>query len=102
MITSRSLVYLVYAALIVIVYLGDRILNHGSRKVRVWGYVLSLVGDFAILGYGLYLYFAKGLDQAGFVLGGVLFGIAILCLLGRYWQNKERDKREKQDEKTMI
>jgi uncharacterized membrane protein len=51
--------------------------------------------DLAIFGYGIYLYYAKGEDQTGFVLGGILCGLCLLCLLGRYWQNKELDKRNK-------
>ena len=96
MITEKATYYLVYAALIVVTFLLDNMLLKKTDKTsRVIGYVLSIIVDLAIFGYGIYLYFAKGEDQTGFVLGGVLCGICLLCLAGRYWQNKELDKRKK-------
>ena len=96
MITEKATYYLVYAALIVVTFLLDNMLLKKEDKTsRVIGYVLSIIVDLAIFGYGIYLYLAKGEDQTGFVLGGVLCGICLLCLAGRYWQNKELDKRKK-------
>ena len=96
MITEKATYYLVYAALVVVTFLLDNMLLKKEDKTsRVIGYVLSIIVDLAIFGYGIYLYLAKGEDQTGFVLGGVLCGLCLLCLLGRYWQNKEQDKRHK-------
>ena len=104
MITSRSLIYLIYAALVLFTFFGDRLLKKTDRKSRTLGYIICIIGDLGILGYGLYLYFKyketnyEIASQTGFVLGGILFGVCVLCLLGRYWQNKEIDKRRKQDQ----
>ena len=93
MITEKATYYLVYAGLIVVTFLLDNLLLKKEDKTsRVIGYVLSIV-DLAIFGFGIYLYYAKGEDQTGFVLGGILCGLCLLCLLGRYWQNKEQDKK---------
>lgn len=93
MITEKSLYYLVYAILVAVSYIGDQIIKKGTKTHRIVGYAISIVADIAILGYGIYLYEAKGESQTGFVLGGILFVVCILCLLGRYWQNKEADKK---------
>ena len=96
MITEKATYYLVYAALVVVTFLLDTyLLKKTDKTSRIIGYVLSIIVDLAIFGYGIYLYLAKGEDQTGFVLGGVLCGICLLCLAGRYWQNKELDKRNK-------
>jgi uncharacterized membrane protein len=96
MITEKATYYLVYAALVVVTFLLDTyLLKKTDKTSRIIGYVLSIIVDLAIFGYGIYLYLAKGEDQTGFVLGGVLCGICLLCLAGRYWQNKELDKRKK-------
>ena len=96
MITEKATYYLVYAALVAVTFLIDNMLLRKDGKTnRIIGYVLSIIVDLAIFGYGIYLYYAKGEDQTGFVLGGILCGICLLCLLGRYWQNKELDKRNK-------
>lgn len=97
MITEKATYYLVYAALVVITFLIDNLLLKKTDKTsRTVGYILSIVVDLAIFGYGLYLYLAKGEDETGFLLGGILSGVCLLCLLGRYWQNKELDKRNKE------
>ena len=94
MITEKATYYLVYAGLIVVTFLLDNLLLKKEDKTsRVIGYVLSIIVDLAIFGFGIYLYYAKGEDQTGFVLGGILCGLCLLCLLGRYWQNKEQDKK---------
>ncbi len=95
MITARATYYLIYAALVLVTFFGDKLLKDDKRNIRVLGTVICLIADFAILGFGLYLYLAKGLDQAGFILGSILFIVCILCLLGRHWQNKELDKRRR-------
>ena len=96
MITEKATYYLVYAALVALTFLVDNLLlKKTDKRSRAIGYVLSIVFDLAIFGYGIYLYYAKGEDQTGFVLGGILCGICLFCLLGRYWQNKEFDKRNK-------
>ena len=96
MITEKATYYLVYAALVVLTFVIDMMLLKKTNKTsRTVGYILSIIVDLGIFGYGIYLYLAKGEDQTGFVLGGVLCGICLLCLLGRYWQNKELDKRRK-------
>ena len=98
MITEKSTYYLVYAALVVVTFLLDNMLLKKTVKTsRTIGYVLSIIVDLAIFGYGIYLYYAKGESQTGFVLGGILCGVCLLCLLGRYWQNKELDKRNKHE-----
>ena len=87
---------MVYAALVAITFVIDNLLLKKTDKTnRTIGYILSIVVDLAIFSYGIYLYLAKGEDQTGFVLGGILCGVCLLCLLGRYWQNKELDKRNK-------
>jgi hypothetical protein len=102
MITSRSLIYLIYAALVLFTFFGDRLLKKTDKQSRTLGYIISIIGDLGILGYGLYLYFKyketnyEIASQTGFVLGGILFGVCVLCLLGRYWQNKEIDKRNQE------
>ena len=96
MITEKATYYLVYAALVIVTFLIDNMLLKKTDKTsRTLGYILSIIVDLAMLGYGLYLYLAKGESQTGFVLGGILCGVCLLCLLGRYWQNKEADKRNK-------
>ena len=96
MITEKATYYLVYAALVPLTFVIDNLLLKKTDKTnRIIGYVLSVSVDLGIFGYGIYLYLAKGEDQTGFVLGGILCGICLLCLLGRYWQNKELDKRNK-------
>lgn len=102
MITEKATYYLVYAALVVVTFLLDNMLLKKTDKTsRTIGYVLSIIVDLAIFGYGIYLYYAKGEDQTGFVLGGLICGLCLLCLLGRYWQNKEQDKRNRRrDEKS--
>ena len=93
-IAAKGLYYLVYSALVAITFVIDNVLLKKTDKTsRVVGYVLSIIVDLSIFGYGIYLYLAKGENQTGFVLGGILCGICLLCLLGRYWQNKEQDKR---------
>ena len=102
MITEKATYYLVYAGLVVVTFLIDNLLLKKTDKAsRTVGYILSIIVDLGIFGYGIYLYLAKGEDQTGFVLGGILCGICLLCLLGRYWQNKEQDmKSKKRDEKS--
>ena len=94
MITEKATYYLVYAALVALTFIIDmtllKKLDKTSRKI---GYILSIILDLGIFGFGIYLYYAKGEDQTGFVLGGILCGLCLLCLLGRYWQNKEIDKK---------
>ena len=95
MITEKATYYLVYAALVAVSFLLDNLLLKKEDKTsRIVGYILSIIVDLAIFGYGIYLYKSKGEDQTGFVLGGILCGLCLLCLLGRYWQNKEQDKRK--------
>ncbi len=99
MITEKATYYLVYAALVVVTFLLDNFLLKKTDKTsRIIGYILSIIVDLAIFGYGIYLYYAKGEDQTGFVLGGILCGLCLLCLLGRYWQNKEQDRRSERKE----
>ena len=86
MITEKATYYLVYAALVIVTFLIDNLLLKKTDKTsRTIGYILSIIVDLGIFGYGE--------DQTGFVLGGVLCGLCLLCLLGRYWQNKEADKK---------
>ena len=97
MMTEKATYYLVYAALVAITFVIDNLLLKKTDKTnRTIGYILSIIVDLAMLGYGLYLYLAKGESQTGFVLGGILCGVCLLCLAGRYWQNKELDKRNKE------
>ena len=104
MITSRSIIYLIYAALVLFTFLGDRLLKKTDKQSRTLGYLICIIGDLGILGYGLWLYFKyketnyEIAPQTGFVMGGILFGVCVLCLLGRYWQNKELDRRKEHDE----
>ena len=101
MITSRSTIYLIYAVLVLFTFFGDKLLKKTDKQSRILGYLICIIGDLGILGYGLWVYFKyKETDyviasQTGFILGGILFGVCVLCLLGRYWQNKEIDKRRK-------
>ena len=96
MITEKATYYLVYAALVALTFVIDNLLLKKTDKTsRTIGYILSVIVDLAIFGYGIYLYLAKGEDQTGFVLGGILSGICLFCMLGRYWQNKEADKKNK-------
>ena len=94
MITEKATYYLVYAALVLVTFLADNyLLKKTDKTSRVIGYVISIIADLAIFGYGIYLYKVKGEDQTGFVLGGILCVLCLLCLLGRFWQNKEADKK---------
>ena len=96
--TEKATYYLVYAALVVVTFLLDNyLLKKTDKTSRIIGYILSIIVDLAMFGFGIYLYYAKGEDQTGFVLGGILCGICLLCLLGRYWQNKEQDKRRRRE-----
>lgn len=95
MITEKATYYLVYAALVAVTFFADQLLKKQEKGNRIVGYVVSLLADFSILAYGMYLYFVKGEDQTGFVFGTIIFVVCLLCLLGRYWQNKELDKRRK-------
>ena len=72
-IADKGLYYLVYGALVAITFVIDNVLLKKTDKTsRVVGYVLSIIVDLSILGYGIYLYLTKGEDQTGFVLGGIL------------------------------
>ena len=94
MITEKATYYLVYAGLVALTFVIDNLLLKKTDKTsRTIGYILSIIVDLGIFGYGIYLYLAKGEDQTGFVLGGILCAICLLCLAGRYWQNKEADKK---------
>lgn len=93
MITEKATYYLVYAALVAVTFAADQLLKKTDRRSRVIGYVISIVVDLAMFGFGIWLYYAKGESQTGFVLGGILCLTCLLMLLGRYWQNKEADKR---------
>lgn len=94
MITEKATYFLVYAVLVALTFVVDMaLLKKLDKTSRTIGYILSIIIDVGIFGYGIYLYYAKGEDQTGFVLGGILCGLCLLCLLGRYWQNKEIDKR---------
>ena len=101
MITEKATYYLVYAALVAITFMADQLLKKTDKKNRVIGYVISIVADLAMFGFGIYLYYAKGESQTGFVLGGLLCLVCLLMLLGRYWQNKEADKRRRHDNQTL-
>jgi len=104
MITSRSTIYLIYAVLVLCTFFGDKLLKKTDRTSRILGYLICIIGDLGILANGLWTYFKyketnyEIASQTGFVLGGVIFGVCVLCLLGRYWQNKELDKRRKHEE----
>ena len=106
MFTSRSLIHLIYAALVLFTFFGDKLLKKTDKKSRTLGYLVCILGDLGLLGYGLYTYFKyketnyEVASQTGFVLGGILFGVCVLCLLGRFWQNKELDKRRKHDQEA--
>ena len=100
MIIHKGYYYLVYAGLVVITFLADQLLKKTDKTSRVIGYVISIVADLAMFGFGIWLYYAKGESQTGFILGGLLCGICLLMLLGRYWQNKEADKRRQHDRET--
>ena len=100
MITERATYYLIYAGMVVVTFVIDMLLLKKTDKTsRIIGYVLSLIVDLSIFGFGLWLYFKYKesnymlASQTGFVLGGILCGVCLLCLLGRYWQNKEQDKK---------
>lgn len=94
---ERASVYLVYAALVVITFLCDRWMGHENKKIRTTAFAIAIIGDLAILAYGLYLYLEHQMDQTGFILGSILFIICILCLMGRVWQNRESDRRKKSE-----
>ena len=97
-IADKGIYYLVYGLLVAITFVIDNVLLKKEDKTsRTIGYILSIIVDLAIFGYGIYLYLAKGEGHTGFVLGGILCGICLLCLLGRYWQNKEQDKRRNRE-----
>ena len=102
MITEKATYYLVYAALVAITFAADQLLKKTDKKNRIIGYVISIVADLAMFGFGIYLYYAKGESQTGFVLGGFLCLLCLLMLLGRYWQNKEADKRRRHDRESEI
>ncbi|MCQ2301531.1 MAG: hypothetical protein MJZ94_02765 [Bacteroidales bacterium] len=102
MITEKATYYLVYAALVAITFAADQLLKKTDKKNRIIGYVISIIADLAMFGFGIYLYYAKGEDQTGFVLGGILCLVCLLMLLGRYWQNKEADKRRRHDRESEI
>ena len=102
MITEKATYYLVYAALVAITFAADQLLKKTDKKNRIIGYVISIIADLAMFGFGIYLYYAKGEDQKGFVLGGILCLVCLLMLLGRYWQNKEADKRRQHDRESEI
>ena len=55
MITERATYYLVYAGLVVATFLIDMLLLKKTDKTsRVVGYVLSLIVDLSIFGFGLW------------------------------------------------
>ena len=103
MFTQRSTIYLIYAVLVLCTFLGDKLLKKTDKRSRTLGYLVCIIGDLGILANGLWTYFKyketnyEIASQTGFVLGGIIFGVCVLCLLGRYWQNKELDKRRKHD-----
>lgn len=107
MITSRASIYLVYAVLVLFTFFGDKLLKKTDKTSRILGYLVCIIGDLSILGYGLWVYFHyketnyEIASQTGFVMGGIIFGVCVLCLLGRYWQNKDIDKRRKQDQEGL-
>ena len=108
MFTSRSTIYLIYAVLVLFTFFGDKLLKKTDKRSRTLGYLVCIIGDLGILGNGLWTYFKyketnyEIASQTGFVLGGIIFGVCVLCLLGRYWQNKELDKRRKQDQEEGL
>ena len=97
MITEKATYYLVYAALVAITFVADQLLKKTDKTSRVIGYVISIVADLSMFGFGIYLYKVKGEDQTGFVLGGILCLVCLLMLLGRFWQNQDADKRRRHD-----
>ena len=104
MFTQRSTIYLIYAVLVLFTFLGDKLLKKTDKRSRTLGYLVCIIGDLGILANGLWTYLKykdtniEIASQTGFVLGGIIFGVCVLCLLGRYWQNKELDKRRKHDQ----
>ena len=104
MFTQRSTIYLIYAVLVLCTFLGDKLLKKTDKRSRTLGYLVCIIGDLGILANGLWTYFKykdtnyEIASQTGFVLGGIIFGVCVLCLLGRYWQNKDIDKRRKDEE----
>lgn len=106
MITKRAIIYLIYSAFVLFTFFGDKLLKKTDKRSRTWGYLICIIGDLGILANGLWVYFTyKDTDyitasQTGFVLGGIIFGVCVLCLLGRYWQNKDIDKRRKNESKS--
>ena len=75
-IADKGIYYLVYGVLVAVTFLLDNLLLKKTNKTsRIIGYILSIIVDLGIFGYGIYLYLAKGEDQTGFVLGGILCGI---------------------------
>ena len=106
MITSRSTIYLVYAVLVLFTFFGDKLLKKTDKRSRLLGYLVCIIGDLGILGYGLWVFSHyketnyEIASQTGFVMGGIIFGVCVLCLLGRYWQNKEIDKRRKTESES--
>ena len=107
MFTSRSTIYLIYAALVLCTFFGDKLLKKTDKTSRFLGYLVCIIGDLGILANGLWVYFHyketnyEIASQTGFVMGGIIFGVCVLCLLGRYWQNKDIDKRRKQDQEGL-
>ena len=103
MFTERSIIYLIYIALVLFTFFGDRLLKKEEYIYRILGYIICIIGDLGILANGLWTYFKyketnyEIASQTGFVLGGLLFGVCVLCLLGRFWQNREADKKRKKD-----
>ena len=77
-----------------------------DRQSRILGYLVCIIGDLGILGYGLWVFFhyretdPEVASQTGFVLGGIIFGVCALCLLGRYWQNRDIDKQRKSESES--
>ena len=100
MITEKATYYLVYAVLVAITFVADQLLKKTDKANRILGYVISIIADLSMFGFGIYLYKVKGEDQTGFVLGGILCLVCLLMLLGRYWQNKDIDKRRRDDAKS--
>ena len=90
MITEKATYYLVYAALVVITFLIDNLLLKKSDKTsRTVGYILSIIVDLAMFGYGIYLYKAKGEDQTGFVV----------CACCAYWAVTGRTRKTTKETK---
>ena len=57
MITSRSTIYLIYAALVLFTFFGDKLLKKTDKTSRTLGYLICIVGDLGILANGLWTYF---------------------------------------------